>query len=117
MNRIRTTIIAALTAAVAVLGACTTVPTADQVDQIQLACSADATARPIIDALVAVPGLATAAESEGIAAAHLAIDQICSNPASAPATNGLAILTAASGKITALIVTLQVRKGATASAS
>lgn len=107
------TIVAALAVAAAacVLGACTTAPTAAQATDITLACNADAVVRPTVTVLMP---LATAAEQDAIKAAELAIDQVCSNPASAPAANASAILAESSGKIAALVATLEQRKAAKA---
>ena len=112
-----TALIALAAASVALLPACTTAPTADQVTQIQTACAVDAGVRPTVTALLAIPGLATAQEIAGVAAARAVIDPICANPAGTPQDNALAALTTASGQVVAIVTTLQARKGAAAPAA
>ena len=60
--------------------ACTTVPTSNEVALIQNACNVDATLRPTVTALLAVPGLATPEEVLIVNTARSAIDPICANP-------------------------------------
>lgn len=107
-----TAMIALAAASVAVLPACTTAPTADQVAQIQTACAVDAGVRPTVTALLAIPDLATAQEIAAVAAARAVVDPICANPAGTPQANALAALTAASGQVVAIVTTLQARKAA-----
>ena len=99
-------------AGLAVLPACTTAPTADQVAQIQTACAVDAGLRPTVTALLAIPGLATTQEVAAVTAARAVIDPICANPAGTPQANALAALTTASGQVVAIVTTLQARKAA-----
>ena len=97
-----------------VLSACTTVPTQDQVNLIKNACNVDATIRPTVTALLAVPGLATPAEAQAITVARAAIDPICANPEGTPAANAQAILANQTGNILGIIATLQARKAGAA---
>ena len=98
------------------LAACTTVPTTDQVAMIQNACNIDATIRPTVTALLAVPGLATPEENLAVQAARDAIDPICANPTGTPAANAQAILAKQTGNIIGIIAALQARKSGAAPA-
>lgn len=91
--------------------ACTTLPSQNQVTLIQNACNVDATIRPTVTALLAVPGLATPEENLVVQAARDAIDPICANPTGTPAANAQAILAKQTGNIIGVITALQARKG------
>ena len=92
--------------------ACTTVPTSNEVALIQNACNVDATLRPTVTALLAVPGLATPEEVLIVNTARSAIDPICANPTGTPAANAQAILATQTGNIIGIITALQTRKAA-----
>jgi len=91
--------------------ACTTVaPDAGGVQAITQACLVDATVRPQLDVLLAVPGLATPAERVTVADARLVIDPVCANPSGTFAANTATAFAGATGQIAALVEQLAARK-------
>ena len=107
----------AILASALLLSACATsptgavTPTAQTVQQIQQACLVDAGIRPIVTALLAVPGLATVQEVAAVAAARQVIDPICANPAGSIQANTMTILTQNINTVTSLLGVLNARNG------
>lgn len=100
-----------VTAGVALaLVACGT-PTGGQVQQIRMACAADAGLRPSIDVMLAVPNFATPEEMAAIVAARAVIDPICKNP-EAPFAGGdpYMAVTQATATVAGIMVQMQARK-------
>jgi hypothetical protein len=95
---------------IAFCGGCATTPTASQVQAIENACAIDAGIRPIVTELLAVPGLATPAESLAVSTARNIIDPICANPSASPKANTLAALTGASMNIVNIVTALKARQ-------
>jgi hypothetical protein len=98
----------ALIASALALTACTTQPTQNEVNTITNICLIDSGIRPLVTALEV---FATPDEISGIAAARVAIDQVCENPSSSVASNAVGILTKNVGYIQSILVKLQNRKG------
>jgi uncharacterized lipoprotein YajG len=104
MNRI-------IAIAVAMLFAgCATVPTANQVVEIKMACSIDAGIRPTITALLAIPDLAKPEEVAVVGAARAIIDPICANPSGSLQEDALSAVAGATGQIVGIVTALQARK-------
>lgn len=85
---------------VACSSGCSTVPNANQVTAIQIACNQDKIVRPIVIGLVAARGNPADSillkESEGV------IDQVCANPSATPDANLQAAFNKAMGDVAAL---------------
>lgn len=99
-----------LTIAAVSLSACSSVPTASQVNMIELACQQDMLLRPAVTVLA--PTVATADEMLAIKAAESAIDVVCANPTATPAANAQAAMQKGVQDLVAIEATLIARNAA-----
>jgi len=97
------------------LNGCSTTPTQNEIAAITNACAIDSGIRPIVTELLAVPGLATPAESLAVTTARAVIDPICANPSATPQANALSALTGASAQIIGIVTVLKARQAPSAS--
>lgn len=99
-------------AAVVFLAGCAYPPTPGQVNQIKVACAADAGLRPSVDLLLSLPGLAKPEEVLAITSARVIIDPICKNPDSPPiGIDPYSEVTKASALIAGTVAQMEMRKG------
>lgn len=90
------------------LSGCATAPTANQVQDITIACAADSAARPAAQIAVAATG--NPAYVAGLTALEAGIDQVCANPAASAQANALALLNANIGKVAQIVANANAAK-------
>ncbi len=105
------TVLFAIIAAI-ILSACSSVPTASQVNLIELACQQDMVLRPAVTILA--PTVATADEMLAIKAAENAIDIVCANPTATPSANAQAAMQKGIQDLVAIEATMLSRRNAVA---